>query len=99
LWVNSDRWCERHLYQVLTRELATAEPPHSRKVLFMKRSWLIGAALVLSLTAVGCDDDGDDDSTPADGGNVDAGPGRGDAGLDGSIDSGKPDAGDAGDAG
>ena len=27
----------------------------------MKRSWLIGAALVLSLTAVGCKDDDEDD--------------------------------------
>ena len=30
----------------------------------MKRSWLIGAALVFSLTAVGCkDDDEEDDPT------------------------------------
>lgn len=28
----------------------------------MKRSWLIGAALVFSLTAVGCKDDDDEDA-------------------------------------
>jgi len=50
----------------------------------MKRSWLIGAALVFSLTAVGCkDDDEDDDPTPTT-----------DAGKDASVtDAGKPDGG------
>jgi len=63
----------------------------------MKRSWLIGAALVLSLTAVGCKDDEEDDvttlpdsSVPAkDGGNTpttDAGGGIDGGGrLDGSV--------------
>ncbi|HEX5659246.1 MAG TPA: hypothetical protein VFX59_18760 [Polyangiales bacterium] len=63
----------------------------------MKRTWLIGAALVLSLTAVGCsdDDEGGDDSTPADGGRdsgtIDA------STIDSGLDSGvTTDAGDAG---
>jgi hypothetical protein len=68
----------------------------------MKRTWLIGAALVFSLTALGCSDDDDDtdgthkpDAGDAGGGAIDAGH------LDGSIDSAVPgsDAGDAGDAG
>ena len=78
----------------------------------MKRSWLIGAALVLSLTAVGCKDDDDEDqpSTTVDGG-TDAGTktdgggpiigidGGADAGLDATVapsDGGRGDAGDAG---
>lgn len=70
----------------------------------MKRSWLIGAALVLSLTAVGCKDDDDEDkpSTTVDGG-VDAGP-KADGGgpiisIDGGVDAGldaKVPTGDAG---
>ena len=66
----------------------------------MKRSWLIGAALVFSLTAVGCNDDDDDDdgTTRVDGG--DAGGARIDAGgIDSGTDAGRGDAGDAGDAG
>jgi hypothetical protein len=77
----------------------------------MKRSWLIGAALVFSLSAVACSDDDDSDTvvkTDAgttvklpDGGSVTVVP---DGGLDGgsSIDAGHdaattaPDAGDAG---
>jgi hypothetical protein len=63
----------------------------------MKRSWLIGAALVFSLTAVGCKDDDDDGEDPkADGGTPgDAGNNTGtDAGgIDaGGLDSGLPDA-------
>ncbi|HEY6877459.1 MAG TPA: hypothetical protein VI299_05540 [Polyangiales bacterium] len=59
----------------------------------MKRSWLIGAALVFSLSAVAC---GDDDDSDVDGGShLDGGS---DAGKDGGLDSStpKPDAGDAG---
>jgi len=79
----------------------------------MKRSWLIGAALVLSLTAVGCKDDDDEDkpATTVDGGTdagkSDAGGGGGpiigiDGGADAGLDATVPtsDAGrDAGDAG
>lgn len=73
----------------------------------MKRSWLIGAALVFSLTAVGCKDDDEDEEIPK----VDAGPDSGvktdaGSGMDGgSIDSGLKDGGttdggaDGGDAG
>jgi hypothetical protein len=75
----------------------------------MKRSWLIGAALVFSLTAVGCKDDDDEGSptTPgADSGTdagskTDAGPIIGiDGGTDAGLDAKVPtsDAGDAGDA-
>ena len=74
----------------------------------MKRSWLIGAALVFSLTAVACGDDDEDDTTGPDAG--DSGAPRQDAGLDSGLDSGidatvpRTDAGsdagsDAGDAG
>ncbi|MEY4514955.1 MAG: hypothetical protein RLZZ450_7077 [Pseudomonadota bacterium] len=79
----------------------------------MKRSWLIGAALVLSLTAVGCKDDDDEDKpTTGDAGadagsKTDAGGGGGPIiGIDGGVDAGSLDAkvptsdagGDAGDA-
>jgi hypothetical protein len=68
----------------------------------MKRSWLIGAALLFSLSAVACSDD-DEDETPVtnpdggrDGGGgstiVDGG------GLDSGLDATTPAA-DAGDAG
>ena len=64
----------------------------------MKRSWLIGAALVFSLTAIGCNDDEDEDkvTTTKDGGGVDSGV-KSDGGL-GGIDAGRTDAG-ASDAG
>lgn len=73
----------------------------------MNRSWLIGAALVFSLSAIGCSDDDEDDAVAADGsvgdaGNRDAGPMFTiDGGSDASIDATTPaaDAGDAGDAG
>ena len=70
----------------------------------MKRSWLIGAALVFSLTAVGCNDDDDEGTTPARDGGTDSGVDGGlrDAGgLDSGLDAAIPgDAGrDAGDAG
>lgn len=79
----------------------------------MKRSWLIGAALVFSLTAVGCKDDDEDDgpATTVDGGTdagskTDAGGGGPIIGIDGGTDAGldakvpTSDAGgDAGDAG
>ncbi len=60
----------------------------------MKRSWLIGAALVLSLTAVGCDDD-DGEAPPS---TIDGGADAGhDSGVDASgLDASKPDGGDAG---
>ena len=69
----------------------------------MKRSWLIGAALVFSLATVGCKDDDDDDDGVtqrdggADAGRVDGGANDGgmDAGKDASTDGGKADAGDA----
>ena len=70
----------------------------------MQRSWLIGAALVFALTAVGCkDDDEDPDTTPVgdsgtprDGGPVvtpgnDAGP-VGGGGMDAGNDAGSIDA-------
>lgn len=69
----------------------------------MKRSWLIGAALVFSLTAVGCNDD-DDTTTTKDGGAGDSGV-KTDAGtIDGGLDAGRDSGtdastGDAGDAG
>lgn len=50
----------------------------------MNRSWLIGATLVLSLSAAACKDDDEDETIGLDGGPVvDAG--RGDAGSDASI--------------
>lgn len=71
----------------------------------MKRSWLIGAALLLSLSAVACSDDSDDGVTLPDGSVIhDAGPVTH---VDGGMDGGGPgldatvpasDAGDAGDA-
>ena len=77
----------------------------------MKRSWLIGAALVFSLTAVGCsdDDDGEDPKTdgggtPTDGGGIKTDGGgvvtpMDGGGIDGGLKDGGPtDAGDAGDA-
>ena len=79
--------------------------PHSEEQ-HMKRSWLIGAALVFSLTAVGCKDDDEEDPPKKDGGAQDAGRDAGggtlDGGADGGMDAGKDggasDAGDAGDA-
>jgi hypothetical protein len=62
----------------------------------MKRSWLIGAALVLSLTAVGCkDDDDDDDDVTTDGSTPTADSGtKSDASTDaGGIDASTNDAG------
>lgn len=66
----------------------------------MKRSWLIGAALVFSLTAVGCDDDdAEDPSVGPDAGDASTG-GKIDGGLDSGLDATVPaDGGDAGDAG
>jgi len=58
----------------------------------MKRSWLIGAALVLSLAAVGCTDDDDEDSDTDSGVLPDGGP-VGDAGrTDSGVDAGGMDA-------
>ena len=79
----------------------------------MKRSWLIGAALLLSLSAVACSDDSDDTAVNPDGSiahndagpavHVDGGLDGGGGGLDGGpgLDATVPvhDAGgDAGDA-
>lgn len=64
----------------------------------MKRSWLIGAALVFSLSAVACgDDDEGDEGNKTDSG-VDGGS-RIDSGVDGGLDAGKDAGKDAGDAG
>ncbi|MDB4988565.1 MAG: hypothetical protein JWN04_3743 [Myxococcaceae bacterium] len=61
----------------------------------MKRSLLIGAALVFSLSAVACSDDDDSPVSTVDAGKDAGHPGTiSDGGLDGSvsIDSGTPDA-------
>jgi hypothetical protein len=68
----------------------------------MKRSMLIGAALVFALTAVGCSDDDEDTAPKPDAGSDSGRPA--DAGSDAAIinpgiDSGLGDAGDAGSPG
>jgi hypothetical protein len=66
----------------------------------MKRTWLIGAALVFSLSAVACgDDDGDDDANATPDSGVDGGSPLDSGLLDSGLDAARPDAGDAGDAG
>ena len=74
----------------------------------MKRSWLIGAALLLSLSAVACSDDKDEpDASHTDGGPKDSGPstthldGGNPMGIDGgtdasTMDANMPPVGDAG---
>lgn len=63
----------------------------------MKRSWLIGAALVLSLTAVGCSDDEDDVVIGGDAGGDAAVQPRPDSGVDaGGLDAGHDASIDAG---